>query len=115
MKRIEKGPVRGISLKLQEMVRLFTNFTFLNLINLQNLGKRKKDGFHPRKVRNRYCQHRGQEGRQRPHQGTWHQEARRLLQTRQAEQEIQTLSTNLTKLRPAISIQVRLIPNSMLN
>ena len=45
MKRIEKGPVRGISLRLQEEVSKIASF------DNPTLGKRKKDGFHPREVR----------------------------------------------------------------
>ena len=42
MKRIAKGPVKGISLKLQEEVRV---------CNVTIVGKREKDGLHPREIR----------------------------------------------------------------
>ena len=84
MKRIEKGPVRGISLKLQEEVRSII-YLFLNLlISCLRLGKRKKDGFHPRKIRDPNLQHRLQKV---PHQGlhqrTRYQVIRQPIQTRQ--------------------------------
>ena len=44
MKRIQKGPVKGISLKLQEEV---SNSFLFNII----LGKREKDGLYPRQIR----------------------------------------------------------------
>lgn len=89
MKRIEKGPVRGISLRLQEEVssgphtsvsrstliffRLETNSkTFLIII-----GKREKDGLHPRALRDPGRQDRAQErqGSQADDQGPRRQEA----------------------------------------
>ena len=66
MKRIEKGPVRGISLRLQEEVSSvafdsaclcfvsISNFFFLIII-----GERKKDGLHSREIRNPGIQDRG--------------------------------------------------------
>ena len=110
MKRIEKGPVRGISLKLQEQVSPL--FHVCLSIFLEITGERKKDGFHSREVRDRYRQHRGQEGCQRPHQGARHQEARRSIQTREG-QEIQKLSGSCLarNSRPRLSVKVSLIHN----
>ena len=94
MKRIEKGPVRGISLKLQEMVShsLLPPLPLPNSVPFHSPGKRKKAGLHPRKVRDRYRQHRGQEGRQRAYQRARHQEARRLLQAREAKERQKAVS-----------------------
>ena len=44
MKRIQKGPVKGISLRLQEEVSLHNELNFL-------IGKREKDGLHPQAIR----------------------------------------------------------------
>ena len=74
MKRIEKGPVRGISLRLQEEVsrssaRIGRSCTVLSARNsnffLIIIGERKKDGLHPREIRDPDLQHRGQK-RPRP-------------------------------------------------
>ena len=93
MKRIEKGPVRGISLKLQEMVSHSIPLPCAPLTPwLRFSGKRKKAGLHPRKVGDRYRQHRGQEGRQRAYQGARHQEACRLLQAREAKERQKAVS-----------------------
>ncbi len=68
MRRIQKGPVKGISLKLQEEVRAFLLFQFINII----VGERKKDGLYPREIRapNRQL---GNQGRRRQinGQGSW--------------------------------------------
>ena len=55
-------------------------------------GKRKKAGLHPRKVGNRYRQHRGQEGRQRAHQGARHQEACRPIHAPEAKERQKAMS-----------------------
>ena len=78
MKRIEKGPVRGISLKLQEEVSKFL-FLFFWWV-----GKRKKNGFRPRQIRDSNRQHRVQgSNRQATHQRARHQETCKRTQTRQ--------------------------------
>lgn len=82
MKRIQKGPVRGISLRLQEEVRaLFLInkpsrcFFSRSIIDLFLIGKRTQVGLHPREIRNSNRRHRGPQGC-RPQvfdQGPWHQ------------------------------------------
>ena len=86
MKRIERGPVRGISLRLQEEVstlQLFLPFNFF-IFNFR-IGKRKKDGFHPRKIRDPNLKHR----RQGPSCQGSHQRARNQVtcQATQARQK----------------------------
>ena len=84
MKRIEKGPVRGISLKLQEEVRIIISIALNLLIFCLLLGKREKDGFHPRKVRDPNLQHRLQKvSHQGLYQRTRYQAIRQAIQSRQ--------------------------------
>ena len=66
MKRIEKGPVRGISLRLQEEVSTVPcSGTFVDLVRNSNfffliiIGEREKDGLHPRQIRDPDRKHRG--------------------------------------------------------
>ena len=77
MKRIEKGPVRGVSLKLQEEV---SNYLAPNYYS----GKREKNGLCSREVRDPDLRHQVQRPRrQGPHQRARNQAVRQPVQTGQ--------------------------------
>jgi hypothetical protein len=73
MKRIERGPVRGISLRLQEEVSILSPIFYFTILTIfTSTGKREKDGFRPREIRDPNLH----DQRQRPSRQGPHQRAR---------------------------------------
>ncbi len=110
MKRIQKGPVRGISLRLQEEVSALINFarrlsSCLPMIVLIIIGTRAQDGLHPRTLRD---PDRGYQGQQRPRPQGYDQGPQLAPSDSRPQQEGRQHEAQ-TKLKPKVSAVIEFL------